>query len=162
VEFARSARRRRRKADADRRSPVACGILAGTMAREHIEVVRSAFAAWEEGDLARLGDLVTDDLVVYRADPDGATSHGLDGFLELTADWTEGFADWTPVPEEFTEVGERVLVRVRQSARGEASGVPLTEDWWFVYELRRARIARMSIYTKHTEALEAAGASSAP
>jgi ketosteroid isomerase-like protein len=129
------------------------------MAQENVEVVRRGFAAWEAGDLARLGDLVTDDLVVYRADPDGATSHGLDGFLRLTADWTEGFADWTPVAEEFTEAGERVVVRVRQSVRGEASGVPLTEDWWFVFELRQARIARMSIYTRHAEALEAAAAS---
>jgi ketosteroid isomerase-like protein len=128
------------------------------VSQENVEVVRSAFAAWEEGDLARLRELVTGDLVVYRAEPDGATSHGLDGFLRLTADWTEGFQEWTPAAEEFTEAGEHVLVRVRQFVRGEASGVPLTEDSWFVFGLREARIARMSIYARHAEALEAAEA----
>ena len=129
------------------------------MSRENVEVVRRAFAAFEDGDLDRLRDLVTDDLIVYRAEPDGATSHGLDGFLELTAEWTEGFRDWTPVPEEFTDAGRRVLVRVRQSARGEASGVPIADDFWFVYEFWGARIARMSIYAHEADALEAAGLS---
>ena len=129
------------------------------MSQENVEVVRRAFAAFEDGDLVRLRDLVTDDLIVYRAEPDGATSHGLDGFLELTAEWTEGFRDWTPVPEEFTDAGRGVLVRVRQSARGEASGVPIADDFWFVYEFRGARIARMSIYAHEVDALEAAGLS---
>ena len=127
------------------------------MSEENVEVVRRSFAAFENGDLDRLRDLVTDDLIVYRAEPDGATSHGLDGFLQLTAEWTEGFTDWTPLPQEFTDAGHRVLVRVRQSARGEASGVPVADDFWFVFEFRGARIARMSIYAHEADALEAAG-----
>ena len=129
------------------------------MSRENLEIVRRSFAAFETGDLDRLRDLVTDDLVVYRAEPDGATAHGLEGFLQLTEEWTEGFTDWTPVPQEFTDAGRRVVVRVRQSARGEASGVPVTDDFWFVFEFRGARIARMSIYAHEAEALEAAGLS---
>jgi ketosteroid isomerase-like protein len=127
------------------------------MSQDNVNVVRSAFAAFGDGDLERLRDLVTDDVVVYRAEPDGATSHGLDGFLQLTAEWTEDFLDWKTLPEEFTDAGARVLVRVRQSARGEASGVPLAEDWWFVYEFEGARIARMSIYAHQDDALQAAG-----
>jgi ketosteroid isomerase-like protein len=127
------------------------------MSRENVEVVRRSFAAFENGDLDRLRDLVTDDLIVYRAEPDGATSLGLNGFLQLTADWTEGFTDWTPLPQEFTDAGQRVLARVRQSARGEASGVPVADDFWFVFEFRGARIARMSIYAHESDALEAAG-----
>jgi ketosteroid isomerase-like protein len=125
------------------------------MSQENVELVRSAFAAFGDGDIDRLRELVTDDLIVYRAHPDGATSHGLDGFLELTAEWTEGFSDWTPVAEELTEAGRRVLARVRQTARGVASGVPLVEDWWFVFEFRGARIARMRMYAHEADALEA-------
>jgi ketosteroid isomerase-like protein len=127
------------------------------MSQENVEVVRSAFAAFEDGDVERLHDLVTEDLIVYRAEPDDATSHGLDGLFELTADWTEGFSDWTVAAEEFTDAGPRVVVRVRQSARGGASGVPLDEDWWFVFEVRGARIARMSIYAREADAVEAVG-----
>jgi ketosteroid isomerase-like protein len=127
------------------------------MSEENVDIVRRSFAAFEDGDLDRLRDLVTDDLIVYRAEPDGATSNGLDGFLQLTAEWTEGFTNWTPLPQEFTDAGQRVLVRVRQSARGEASGVPVADDFWFVFEFRGSRIARMSIYAHEAEALEAAG-----
>ena len=129
------------------------------MSQANVEIVRSAFVAFGDGDLERLRALVTDDVAVYRAEPDGATSHGLAGFLQLTADWTEGFAEWTTMPAEFTDTAERVLVRVRQSARGEASGVALEEDWWFVYEFRGTKIARMSIYAHETDALEAVGLS---
>jgi ketosteroid isomerase-like protein len=127
------------------------------MSQENVEIVRRGFAAFAAGDLESVRNLVTDDLIVYRAEPDGAISHGLEGFLQLTAEWTEGFTDWSPVPEEFTDAGSHVLVRVRQSAQGKASGVPIAEDFWFVYEIREARIARMSIYAREAEALEAAG-----
>ena len=127
------------------------------MSQQHVEVVRSAFAAFAEGDLGRLRNLVTEDFAVYRAEPDGATVHGLRGFLELTAEWTEDFTDWASKPEEYTDAGDRVMVRVSQSARGKASGVSLTEDWWFVYEFRAAQIARMSIYSREADARAAVG-----
>jgi len=129
------------------------------MSQENVELVRGAFAAFENGDLDRVRDLVNEDVTVYRADPDGATAHGLAGFLELTAEWTEGFEDWTTVPEAFTDAGDWVLVRVRQSARGGVSGVPLAEAWWFAFQIRGTRIARMSIYAREAEALEAVGLS---
>jgi ketosteroid isomerase-like protein len=101
-----------------------------------VELVRGALAAFERGDLDRVRDLVNEDVTVYRADPDGATAHGLGGFLELTEEWTEGFEDWTTVPQAFTDAGDWVLVRVRQSARGGVSGVPLAEDWWLPLSFR--------------------------
>ena len=84
-------------------------------------LVRSGFAAFEEDNVSRMLDLMADDLVTYRANPDGATYYGKEGFLEATADWTEGFSDWSVIPEEFIDAGSSVLVRVRQIARGEAA-----------------------------------------
>jgi ketosteroid isomerase-like protein len=34
------------------------------MSQEHVEIVRSAFAAFEDGDLDRLRGLVSDDVIV--------------------------------------------------------------------------------------------------
>jgi hypothetical protein len=48
------------------------------MSQENVVLVRSAFAAFEEGNVSRMLDLMADDLVTYRADPDGAT-HRLRG-----------------------------------------------------------------------------------
>jgi ketosteroid isomerase-like protein len=127
------------------------------MSRENVEIVRGGFDAFQEGDLGRMLDLMADDLVTYRSDPDGATYHGKEGFLDATAEWTEDFSEWSAIPEEFIDAGDRVLVRVRQMARGEASGIPVEGEFWFVFEMRGTRLAKISFYLRRAEALAAAG-----
>jgi ketosteroid isomerase-like protein len=127
------------------------------MSQENVKLVRGGFDAFQEGDLSGMLDLMADDLVTYRADPDGATYHGKEGFLQATADWTEDFSEWSVIPEEFIDAGDRVLVRVRQMARGEASGIPVEGDFWFVFEMRGKRVAKWSFYIRRNEALKAAG-----
>jgi ketosteroid isomerase-like protein len=127
------------------------------MSEENVELVRGGFDAFQEGNLSQWLDLMADDLVTYRADPDGATYHGKEGFLRATADWTEDFSEWSVIPEEFIDAGDRVLVRVRQTARGEASGIPVEGQFWFVFEIRARRAAKVSFYVRRGDALEAAG-----
>jgi ketosteroid isomerase-like protein len=127
------------------------------MSQENVELVRGGFDAFREGDLSRLLDLMADDLVTYRADPDGATYHGKEGFFNATADWTEDFSEWSVTPEEFMDAGDCVLVRVRQMARGEASGIPVEGEFWFVFETRERALAKLSFYLRRDEALKAAG-----
>ena len=127
------------------------------MSQENVDLVRAGFAAFERGDMTGMLDLLADDLVVYRADPDGATYRGKEGFLEATADWTEGFSDWTVVPEEFIEAGDSVVAQVRQVVRGEASGISVEGAFWFVFEVHDARVTKLSFYVRESEALEAAG-----
>ena len=127
------------------------------MSQENVALVRSGFSAFEEGDVSRLLDLMADDLVTYRADPDGATYHGKEGFLQATADWTEGFSDWSVFPGEFVDAGDFVVAQVRQVVRGEASGIPVEGEFWFVFEIRDARVKRLSFYVREVDALEAAG-----
>jgi ketosteroid isomerase-like protein len=129
------------------------------MSEENVEIVRQAARAWESGDLDRVRELTSDDLVTYRDQPDGATRHGMEGFLEMTLDWIEGFDEWSGTTEEVIDAGDRVLARFHQSARGEASGVPVEEDWWFVYAVEDGKIARVEMYRSRDEALEAAGLS---
>jgi ketosteroid isomerase-like protein len=127
------------------------------MSRDNVEIVRGGFDAFQEGDLSQMLDLMADDLVTYRAHPDGATYHGKEGFLQATADWTEDFSEWSVIPEEFIDAGDRVLVRVRQMARGETSGIPVEGEFWFVFEMREGRVAKWSFYIRRGEAFEAAG-----
>jgi ketosteroid isomerase-like protein len=128
------------------------------MSQENVDLVRAGFAAFQQsGDVNEVLGLLADEVVVYRADPDGATFHGMEGFLEATAEWTEGFSEWAVVPEEFTDAGNFVVVRVHQVVRGEASGVPVEAAFWFVFEVGDAAITRLSFYVREDEALEAAG-----
>jgi|SRR5215211_2190892 len=127
------------------------------MSQENVELIRRGFAAFERGDLSQMLDPMVDDLVTYRADPDGATYHGKEGFLQATADWTEGFSEWSVTPEEFIDAGNCVLARVRQLARWESSGISVEGEFWFVFEVRGTSVAKIGFYIRQDEALEAAG-----
>ncbi len=127
------------------------------MTKRDSEVVRDAFTAFERGDVSNLVDLMADDLVTHRIEPDNAVYHGKEGFFQATVDWTEGFEDWTATAQEYVDAGDGVLVRVRQTARGEASGVPVESEMWFFFGIRDGKIARLSFHTTEAEAREAAG-----
>jgi len=130
---------------------------ARAMSQENVEIIRGAFAAFQRGDMTQIIDLMTDDLVTHRVEPDDAIYHGKEGFFQATADWTEDFEDWTATPEEFIDAGDGVLVRVHQTARGEASGVPVESHFWFVFAMRGGKIARLSFHSRRAAAFEAAG-----
>ena len=127
------------------------------MSQENVELVRAGYAAFERGDASYLLDLMADDLVVYRADPDGATFHGKEGYFEAIADWAEGFSDWSIVPEDFIDTGDFVVARVRQSARLELSGIAVEGAFWFVFEVNGTKVTKLGFYSRRSEALEAVG-----
>jgi ketosteroid isomerase-like protein len=129
------------------------------MSQENVEIVRQGFQAFERGELDAILDLFTDDIITYRADPDRATFDGKAGFRDAAADWTEDFSEWQVLPKEFTDLGERVLVRVLQIAQGRSSGVRVEEDYWFLFELTGSKVSKLSFYSRRAEALEAAGLS---
>lgn len=130
------------------------------MSRENVELIRGGFAAFEQGDLSQMLDLMADDLITYRAAPDSATYHGKEGFLEATADWTEGFSDWSVVPEEFIDAGDFALARVRQIARGESSRISVEGEFWFVFEVRGTKVSKLSFYIRRAEASKPLGCGS--
>ena len=139
--------------------PQAWRDTARAMSEENVKIVRDAFAAFERGDVTELLDLMTDDLVTHRIDPDDAMYYGKEGFFEAMAEWVEDFDDWTLTPEEFFDASGGVVVRVRQTARGRTSGVPVESLMWLDLQIVRGRVARLTFHTDPAKALEAAGLS---
>jgi ketosteroid isomerase-like protein len=129
------------------------------MSQENVEIVRGTYAAFERGDISAVLDPADPDLVTYRADPEAATWHGPEGFLQAMADWTEGFDQFSASAEEFIDAGDKVIVRVHQRARGQSSGVPVEADFWFVHTLSEGKITRLDMFASKAPALEAAGLS---
>jgi len=127
------------------------------MSQENIEIVRGAFTAFEPGDVNHIMDVMSDDLVTHRVVPDNAIYHGKEGFFQATADWTEGFQDWTATAMEFLDAGDQVLVQVRQTALAGGSAIPVESDFWFVFAMREKKLVRLSFHNRRAEALEAAG-----
>jgi ketosteroid isomerase-like protein len=128
------------------------------MSQETVEFVQRGYDAYARGDIeAVLADL-SPDMVTYRRDPDGATFHGPEGFLEAIAEWVEDFEDFEFTPLEFIDAGDdRVLVHVRQRATGAQSGTPIEGEFWFVHTVRDGRAVRLDMFVAKRQALEAAG-----
>ncbi len=127
------------------------------MSQENVEIIRGVFEAFQRGDVSGMLDLMTDDMVTHRIEPDDAIYHGKEGFFQATADWIEGFDDWTATAEEFIDGGDAVLVQVHQTARGAGSGVPVESRLWFVFAIRDGKVARLSFHLRKAEAFDDAG-----
>ncbi len=127
------------------------------MSEENVELVRNTLAAFERGDVDEALDATTDEIVTYRAEPEGAFFQGREGVLRAVAEWTEGFDSFSYTTVEFVDAGDRVVARVRQSALVRGSDVPVTGDYWFVYSFADGKIARFEIYTNSRDAWAAAG-----
>jgi ketosteroid isomerase-like protein len=138
------------------------------MSEENVELVRWLFqafqAAMERGDPGTGVDpeaFAEDFEWIVPTPLDGRSVwRGREGFLEFTRLWTEQFEHWSIWIERVIDAGEnRVVVLTRQSATGKGSGVPVELALGQVWELEAGRVARLTNYFGHAEALETAGLS---
>jgi ketosteroid isomerase-like protein len=128
------------------------------MSQENVEIIRRGFEAYERGDIPAMLSDADPDVITYRADPAPETYHGPEGFLQAFADWVEDFAEFAATAEEFLDVNDsQILVRVHQRAVGAASGAPIEADFWFLWTVRDLKVARLDMYARKAEALEAVG-----
>lgn len=127
------------------------------MSRENVEIVRRTYEAYAAGDIAALRAASAPDLVTVRYEPDAATGHGLEGFLQVAADWISDFDEFSITADELIDAGEHVIVRVHQRARGKGSGVSVEADFWFVHTLSNGQMTRLAMFATKGEAFKAAG-----
>jgi uncharacterized protein len=125
----------------------------------NIEVVERLNKAFEEGDIeAALAELDPEvELVPIRAQLEGASYRGHDGYKRSISDFEEDWDDLRIHPEQIRETGDRVVVTGRMAARGKASGVELDIPLGLVYELRDGKVVRLESFPDPDEALRAAG-----
>ena len=127
------------------------------MSEQNLEIVRRAYDAFEQGDVDVALAIADPEMVVYRAAPDGATHHGPDGFMQALAEWTENFEQFTSSAEELIDAGDKIVVRVNQTATGAQSGVPITSDFWFIHTFRGDKVVRLDMFNDQDQAFEYAG-----
>jgi hypothetical protein len=74
-------------------------------------------------------------------------------------EWRESFEGETyrAHAETFIDTGDRIVVGVRLTARGKASGAEVEMRRWNVYEIRNGLVIRIDIFETKAQALEAAG-----
>jgi ketosteroid isomerase-like protein len=121
----------------------------------NVDLVREALDAFMRGEVDRALEFADPDIICVRAPPipDPQTYHGIDGVLQMYADWTTDFDDFEMEALDYDEVGDRVFVEVIQRGRGKASGVMVVGRFWFVYTLAEGKITRLDAYLTREEAL---------
>jgi ketosteroid isomerase-like protein len=124
------------------------------------EVIRRAWRASGQKDLAAFERDLDPDIVTipFGAAMEGKSYRGVDAVVGWLRD--EIWANWEhfdTVPEEFTRVGERILVTGRWHAHGKGSGVELDIPATWVVEVRDGKITYWRTYTDRHQALRDIG-----
>ena len=131
------------------------------MSQENVEAVRRIFEAWASGDWSIGNDYLDEHAVcVVSSDfPAFGAYFGLDG---IRAYWRDFLAQWERVTfeaERLQAVGDTVLARVVQHAKGRASGIEGDLSYFVLFTFRGGKIVRMESIMGEGEALEAVGLS---
>jgi ketosteroid isomerase-like protein len=135
------------------------GILALAMSQENVEIMRRAYAAMaEKGVEAALAftdpEFETTTPAALASEPDTYRGHeGVRRYFgsfggAMDGVWFEG--------QEFTSVGDKVLVDTKLHARGRATGIETVQHAFLVWTLREGMITSLDTFADQGQALEAA------
>jgi uncharacterized protein len=126
------------------------------MSKENVEVVRRAFAAFNERAVEDLIDLSDPECewMPFRAQLEGMTYRGHEGVRQFVRDMDEDWEAFRIDPVEFHERDDRVVVIGQVNALGRGSGVDVDSVAGFVFELRSGRLAKLISYSDPAAALE--------
>ena len=128
---------------------------------DNVERTKRAFDAFTRGDLETALEFidpsfVVDDRVTPEANP---TKRGPAALVENAAQVYEAFGEIAWEPREIIDLDDRVLVRVRLTAKGRHTALPIDEDVGHLYTLNGEKAAKLVIYRTWDEARSAAGLS---
>jgi ketosteroid isomerase-like protein len=129
------------------------------LSRENLDVVRRSFQAFNARDVNELVSLSTPDCewLPFRAQLEGIVYRGHDGIRRFVSDVDDDWQGYQIEPVEFHERGDRVAVVGQVRAVGRGSSVSIDSMAGFVFELHRARIARITSHSNSDAAVAALG-----
>ena len=133
------------------------------MAQErNADRIRRAFEAFTRGDLDAISEFVdpsleVDDRVVPEANP---SERGVEALVANARQVYDAFGEVSWEAREIVDLGDRVLVRVHVTMKGQHTALPVDEDLGQVFTLVDGRVVKLDIFRTWEEARRA-GARSA-
>jgi hypothetical protein len=143
------------------------------MSEENVELVRSLLppSGTDLVPLVREDALVaayveaaapfTDPEFECSSDWDGVsprtTYRGADGLRRLFLDWLTPWASYRSEVEDYVDLGDRVLVLVRDYGRREDSDFEVEVIGASIWTIREQKVTRADLYVHRRDALEALG-----
>jgi ketosteroid isomerase-like protein len=129
--------------------------------REDVELVRSAFEAWNRGDIDEFSELAAEDIAWLEVSgrPEGGTSErfGRDRMRRALESLFDAWESYHLEVERIEEVGARVVAVVREVARGRSSGLEVDGRWGYLVTVEDGLIVRIEAYRDAGQALRIAG-----
>jgi ketosteroid isomerase-like protein len=124
---------------------------------ENLDLVRSIFAAWAEGDFSSADWADPEIDFVMHGDLTAGEWEGLDEMGEAWATMLRAWERLRAIPEEIREIDDdRVLVFVRNEGRGRGSGIELqgiSTKAANVFTIRDGKVTRLVLYWNREQAI---------
>jgi ketosteroid isomerase-like protein len=127
------------------------------MSRENVEVVRSFYDAFINGDLSAWIATWHPE-IEYRPVEEEGVIHGAEALLDYLQRWFEVWEDYRFEVEDYIDAGGNVVVVCfRHTGRGEGSGIQVEQRLFHVCTLDEGKLLRVDEYDNKGQALEAVG-----
>jgi ketosteroid isomerase-like protein len=127
------------------------------MTSANLDLVRSMYEAWEQGDWSS-SEWAHPDIETVMADgPAPGSWTGLAGAAEGWRDFLNAWEEYSAQAEQYRELDdERVLVLIRRSGRGKRSGIELGQlasEGAVLYHVWGGKVTRQVIYFDRARAI---------
>ncbi len=124
------------------------------------DILRRLFDAFNRQDAAAVRELWTTDCewrpaIIGGGVLEGAVFNGHSGLGEFMRIQGDTWESVNASPVTIREIDNRVLVEVQLRAVGRASGAPVDQITWNVFEIRDGKVASGRSHTSREDALEA-------
>jgi ketosteroid isomerase-like protein len=130
------------------------------MSQENVEIVKQLTDAFHQRDIDAFAQLTTADVEwepVFAAQVEGSVYRGRAGIEEFLRELSETWDEFRPVPDDYRDLGNRVLGLGRLRAQGRNSGAAIDAPWAGIFDFRETKVFRIRTYLDHPEALKAVG-----
>jgi ketosteroid isomerase-like protein len=135
------------------------------MESSNLELARVAYDAFSRKDydtVLAMADPEVEYEFVGRSLTEGNVFHGPDAVRDLWSQLDDVFLEWRSRPEELIDLGDQVLVLVRESGVGRASGLEFDQKLGHLIFFRDGRITRFRVFGSWRGALRAVGLEQRP
>lgn len=129
------------------------------MSQENVEIVRRMFEHFGRGDVVRVAEQMSDDVLCVTApsQPDAHVFRGRAEFIAYGRSWLEVFDEYEIDTTEFLDRGDCVVVVGHVRARGRSSGALIEDNDAWLYRIRNRKVVEYRECGSRAQALEAAG-----
>ena len=124
-----------------------------------MEIVRASLDSWASGHREAARTAYDPHAVMIRPVIDSRILHGLPAIEAANEVWRRSWRDFRMEIEESIDVGDNVVVTIRQHGVGKDTGAEVELLTHGVFSLRNSKIIRAEFFERKADALEAAGLS---